>query len=58
MNLNSDNSQENIFDNSKENNRIKKKEGFIEENIVKLIWMKIKMKQMEMKKSYLNQKKI
>lgn len=37
MNLNSDNSQENIFDNSKENNRRKKKEGFIEENIEKLI---------------------
>ncbi len=34
-----------------------KKEGCIEENIEKLIWMKIKMKQMEKKKSYLNQKK-
>ena len=29
MNLNSDNSQENIFDNSKENNRIKKKKGLL-----------------------------
>ena len=34
-----------------------KKEGCIEENIEKFIWMKIKMKQMEKKKSYLNQKK-